>query len=296
MNRPENPSELVRKIRKTWKPREKKSHKGDFGRVFILAGSEGLTGAAHLTSATAVKTGAGLVTLGVPRKVYAVLARRSAEVMVRPFPSTPSGAFSSAALKPVLNFLKSQDVLALGPGISQSPETQRWARNVLIKNTLPAVLDADGLNAFRGQPGLLKKIKTPLILTPHPGEFARLFGRKVSSSQKDRETKAVWAAKTYGVYLVLKGSRTVVAGPKGELFINSTGNPGMAKGGSGDVLTGMIAALLGQKFSPWNAARFGVYIHGLSGDLAARKTGEVSLTSSDLIAWLPAAIRKIRGI
>lgn len=296
MNRPENSSELLRKIRKNWKPRKKNSHKGDFGRVFVLAGSEGLTGAAYLTAAAAVKTGAGLVTLGVPRKVYTVLARRNAEVMVRPFPSTSAGTFSFAALKPVLNFLKSQDVLALGPGISQNPETQKWAAGILMKNRRPAVLDADGLNALQNNPGLLKKINGPLILTPHPGEFARLFGKKVSADEKDRREKAVWAAKTYGVYVVLKGSRTVAAGPKGELFINTTGNPGMAKGGSGDILTGIIAALLGQKFSAWDAARFGTYIHGLSGDLAARKTGEASLTASDLIAWLPAAILKIRRI
>lgn len=296
MNRSENSSELLRKIRKSWKPRKKNSHKGDFGRVFILAGSEGLTGAAYLTAAAALKTGAGLVTLGVPRKVYTVLARRNAEVMVRPFPSTPAGTFSSAALKPALSFLKSQDILALGPGISQNPQTQKWVRRIILKNDLPAVLDADGLNAFQNNPDLLKKIKKTLILTPHPGEFARLFGKTVSLSEKDRETKAVWAAKTYGVYVVLKGSRTVVAGPKGEIYKNSTGNPGMAKGGSGDVLTGIIAALLGQKFSAWDAACFGVYIHGLSGDLAVRKTGEVSLCASDLIDRLPDAVLKIRGI
>ncbi len=283
-------------IRQKWKPRKRDSHKGSFGKVFILAGSEGYTGAAHLVAAAALKTGAGLITLGVPEKIYKILARREAEIMVRPFPSTSSGSFSSQSVKPVSNFLKTQNILALGPGISTHPETQKWARNILMKNDLPLVLDADGLNALKGDAGFLKKIKTPAILTPHPGEFARLFGKRVSNKDKDRKIKAAWAAKTYGVYVVLKGSRTVVAGPKGDIYINLTGNPGMAKGGSGDVLTGMIAALLGQKMTAWDACRFGVYIHGLSGDLAVRKTGEASLTAGDLINWLPAAIRKVRGI
>lgn len=283
-------------IRRKWKPRKKKSHKGDFGRVFILAGSEGMTGAAHLAAAAAAKSGAGLVTLGVPQKVYTVLARRQAEVMTRPFPSTPAGTFSLRAVKPVLKFLKSQDVLALGPGLSQHSGTQKFVQKILAKNRLPLVLDADGLNALKGKAGLLKKIKTPVIITPHPGEFARLFGKKVSNSVKDRKQKVLWAAKGFGVYAVLKGSQTVVAHPDGRGYVNQTGNPGLAKGGSGDVLTGIIAALLGQKFTAWDAARFGVYIHGLGADLAVRKTGEASLTATDLIESLPAALLKLRKI
>lgn len=283
-------------IRRKWKPRKKKSHKGDFGRVFILAGSEGYTGAAYLAASAALFTGAGLITLGVPQKVYAILARRLAEVMTLPFPSTPSGSFSLRALKPALNFLQNQSVLALGPGLSRNFETQKFAAALVLKNTRPLVLDADGLCAFNNRPELLRKIKAAAIITPHTGEFERLFGLKVSLSDSDRKQKALWAAKTFGIYVVLKGARTVVAAPDGKFFLNSTGNPGLAKGGSGDVLTGMIAALLGQKFSPWDACRFAVYLHGLSADLAVKKTGEASLTARDLIRFLPGAILKIRRI
>lgn len=287
---------IALEVRKKWKPRFKNSHKGHFGKIFILAGSEGFTGAAHLAAAGALKAGAGLITLGVPRKIYTVLARRQTEVMVRPFPDTSAGSFSLKSMKPVLNFLRSQEILALGPGISQNPETQKLVKLILKKNVLPLVLDADGLNALKNNPEFLKKLKTQVIITPHPGEFYHLFGKKVSDQGNDRKVKASWASKTSGVYVILKGSRTVVAAPDGKIYINMTGNPGMAKGGSGDVLTGIIAALLGQKFSPWDACRFGVYLHGLSGDLAASKIGEASMTASDLIDRLPDAIRKVRGI
>lgn len=279
-------------IKKKWPPRKSTSHKGDYGRVFLLAGSKGLTGAAYLASVACIKSGAGLVTLGVPESVYPILARRSAEVMVRPFPSTKQGSFAYRGLKEILQFAKSQDVLALGPGLSQNPETQKLVRKLLTLSSLKnIILDADGLNAFQGRAKDLPK-QSDLILTPHPGEFKRLFGFSAGSTGAERKKSARIAAKKSGVTLILKGHHTIVAqGPK--LYVNPTGNPGMASGGTGDVLTGILAALLGQKFSAWDAARFGVFIHGLAGDLAAKKVGQVSLTASDLLAFLPVAIKNL---
>ncbi len=287
---------IAQEIRKKWPPRKAASHKGDFGRIFILAGSRGLTGAAHLAEMGALRAGAGLVTVGVPEKVYPVIAKREAEVMVKPFSSTLEGTLGLHALKPIRNFLKNQDVLALGPGLSQNSETQRLIRKVIQESSLPLVIDADGLNALQGHTSMLRDCKYRSILTPHPGEFIRLFGGKLSSKDQDRKRRAKEAAKKFGIFLILKGYHTVIASPEGEVTVNPTGNPGMAKGGSGDILTGMIAALIGQRFSLWDAARFGVYLHGLAGDLACKKIGEASLTARDILQFLPLAIKKIRKI
>lgn len=286
---------IVQEIRRKWKPRKPTSHKGDFGRIFILAGSRGLSGAAHLAGMGAVRAGAGLVTVGVPEAIYSIVARRELEVMVRPFPATAQGSLAYRALKAILRFLDTQDVLALGPGLSQASETQRLIRKLVEKNTRPLVLDADGLNAFCHHVPNLHRCGSRAVFTPHPGEFARMFGQRPTHALADRKKKVLAAAKNYRATIVLKGYRTVVADPSGKVYVNLTGNPGMASGGSGDVLTGVIAALLGQGFSPYDAARFGVYLHGLAGDLAQKKTGEVSLAARDILACLPDAIRKTRG-
>ena len=283
---------IVHQIRKEWKPRPSRSHKGDFGKVFILAGSEGLTGAARLSAVGALRAGAGLVTLGVPRKVYSILARREAEVMVRPFASTRAGTLALRAFKPIFDFAKTQDVLAVGPGLSQHFETQELIRRLVSQTRHPLVLDADGLNAFKGHLEVLKYCRRRAILTPHPGEFVRLFGGRLSADDQGRKKRAREAAEKFGVFVVLKGNPTVVASPEGKIYLNRTGNPGMATGGTGDVLTGILAALLGQKFSFWNAARFGVYLHGLAGDMAKRKTGEVSLVAGDILNALADAIKR----
>ncbi|MDP3920315.1 MAG: NAD(P)H-hydrate dehydratase [Candidatus Omnitrophota bacterium] len=281
-----------RRFRVRLKKRSSKSHKGDYGRVFILAGSKGLAGAAHLAGMGALRSGAGLVTVGVPEKIYGVVARREAEVMVKPFASTANGSLSLKALPDIRRFLKTQDVCGLGPGLSQHPQTQKLIRDLVSKAEGPIVIDADGLNAFRGHEGALKKHRRPLILTPHPGEFQRLFGGKVSHDDAGRKKQAGGIAKQFGVVMILKGHRTVVAAPDGKIYRNTTGNPGMATGGTGDVLTGVVAALLGQGLKPFEAACAGVYIHGLAGDLAAKKVGQLSLTAGDIIQYLPAAIRK----
>lgn len=284
---------ILEEIRRKWKPRLRTSHKGDFGRVFILAGSKGLTGAAYLSAAAAVRSGAGLVTLGVPESVYPVLARRHAEVMVKPFPPTRSGSFSYKALRPALEFARNQDVLAMGPGLSQNKETQKFARSFLQWTDKPVVIDADGLNALRGHLNVLKKCRGRAILTPHPGEFIRLFGGKLTNDGPAREKRALEAAKNFGVTVILKGHQTVVASPSGKVFVNKTGNPGMAKGGTGDILTGMVAALLGQKISFWDAACFAVYAHGLAGDQAAKKQGQIGMLAGDILRELPGVWKKL---
>ena len=284
---------IEREIRRAWPPRAKRANKKDFGRIFILAGSRGLTGAAALASFGALRAGAGLVTLGAPDKIYPVLARRHPEVMVRPFPSTGAGSLSERGFSSILRFSRNQDVLALGPGIGRHPGTQRLVRRLVLFASLPLVVDADGVNALKGHTELLKRTKRIPILTPHPGEFVRVFGGKKPKSDAERKKRALETAKKFKIILVLKGHHTVVSDPTGKSDVNPTGNPGMATGGTGDVLTGIIAALLGQGMRPFDAARFGVYLQGLAGDLAAKKMGEVSLVAGDLIEFLPRAIKLV---
>ncbi len=284
---------LEKEIRRIWKPRPRRASKKDFGKIFILAGSRGFTGAAALTSFAALRSGAGLVTLGCPDKVYTVLARRHSEVMVRPYPSTSEGTLSEKGFPEILKFLKTQDVGAIGPGLGRHPGTQKLVRKLLLQSPVPMVVDADGLNAFQGRAEVLKRCRQEMILTPHPGEFVRVFGSKLPETDQDRKRRAAEVAKKYKKVVVLKGYRTVIASPDGRTAVNPTGNPGMAAGGTGDVLTGIIAALLGQGFNLFDAARFGVYLHGLAGDLAARKLGEVSLVAGDLVEFLPQAIQSI---
>ena len=284
---------LEQKIRRVWKPRPKDANKKDFGRIFILAGSKGLTGAAALTSFAALRAGAGLVTLGCPDKVYSVLARRYPEVMVRPFPSTSAGSLSEKGFKEISNFLKNQDILSIGPGLGRHTSTQKLVRRLAVQSPVQVVIDADGINAFQGKVSWFKKFQRPPILTPHPGEFTRVFGGKKPEGDRERKKRALETAKKFNVILVLKGYRTVVAAPKGQIFVNPTGNPGMAKGGTGDVLTGMIAGILGQGVKPYDAACSGVYLHGLAGDLAAKKIAQVSLVATDMIEFLSGAIRQV---
>lgn len=280
-------------IRKVWRPRPKRAHKTDFGRIFILAGSRGYTGAAILASFAALRTGAGLVTLGCPDRVYSIVARHHPEVMVRPFPSTSDGTLSEKGFREIFRCLENQDVIGIGPGLGRHPSTQRLVRKLLLRSRLPFVVDADGVHALQGETEILKRRQGETILTPHPGEFIRAFGGQKPSSDADRKKRAADAARRFGIILVLKGYRTVVARSNGKVFLNPTGNPGMATGGTGDVLTGIIAALLGQGLSAFQAAYFGVYLQGLAGDLAAKKAGEVSLVAGDLIEFLPQAIRAV---
>lgn len=284
---------LEQEIKQAWRPRPRRANKKDFGRVFILAGSKGLTGAATLASFAALRAGAGLVTLGCPDKVYPILARQHPEVMVRPYPSTPDGSLSDRGFTAISRFLKTQDVLAIGPGLGRHPSTSRLIQRLTKHSSAQLVIDADGINAFQGRTSIFKHCDAPPILTPHPGEFVRVFNGKKPINESERKKRALQVARTFKVILVLKGWHTVVAAPYGRAWINPTGNPGMATGGTGDVLTGIIAALIGQGIFPYDAARFGVYLHGLAGDLAARKKGEISLVAGDIIEFLSPAIQTV---
>lgn len=285
---------FAQEIRLKWFPRKKTSHKGDFGRVFILAGSRGMTGAASLAALAALRTGAGVVTLGVPEAVYPVVARRNIEVMTQPFASTPFGSFSLKGKQQILKELSNQDVFLMGPGLSKNSETQALVRWLTEQTSMPLVLDADGLNAFAGYEKRLSSLSNRSVLTPHPGEFKRIFGGKLDSSSGCRQRRASEAARKWKLTIVLKGSGTVVA-DSNQVYVNQTGNPGMATAGTGDVLAGIIAGLIAQGFSLWDASCFSVYLHGLAGDLAAKKLGEASLIAGDILEFLPQAIKKVRG-
>lgn len=292
---PSSPAQLKREIKKKWKPRKAQSHKGDYGRVFVIAGARGFTGAALLAAEGALRAGAGLITLGVPDSIYSIVARRTLEIMVRDYPSV-QGGLAYSAYRSLIKFTKTQSVVALGPGLGGSPQTQKLIRHFAMKMDKPLILDADGLNAFEGHKKMLKALRGRAILTPHPGEFKRLFGSKVSSRSSERIQQAQKAARQYGVWIILKGDQSVIALPSGKVFLNPSGNPGMASGGTGDVLTGILAGLLAQGFSFDEAARFGTFLHGLAGDRAKQIAGEASMTAGDLLSALPAVIKKTRGV
>ncbi|OGW77239.1 MAG: NAD(P)H-hydrate dehydratase [Omnitrophica bacterium RIFCSPHIGHO2_02_FULL_49_9] len=287
--------EIRKEIQKYLGRRPLRAHKGDFGRILILAGSRGMSGACFLASMAALRSGAGLVTVGVPKSLVPSLARRFTEAMMLPLPETEKGTVSERAHQTIQDFLKKQDVLAIGPGLSAHSSTRRLVRQTILQSKKRMVIDADGLNALAGVVKSLKKLKAPVILTPHAGEFVRLFGGKVPKSDRERCRIASRTARKFGVTIVLKGYRTVVASPNGKVYVNRTGNPGMATGGSGDVLTGVIAAMLGQKVEPYLAACSGVYIHGLAGDLMAKEKGQVSLVAGDLLSALPNAFKRVLG-
>lgn len=257
-------------------------HKGDFGKLFILAGSEGYTGAPNLAARAALRTGAGLVFLGVPREIYSILAVKCDEAMPFPLPNEYSKILEKA---------QSCDIALIGPGLGQEPRTQRLVRSLLADLDIPVVLDADGINALCGHIDILDKRSAPTVLTPHAGEFARLTG--TSLPVRDRLTAARSFAKEHHCTLVLKGHGTVTAAPSGRCWICGTGNPGMAKGGSGDVLSGMIAALWGQKHlknfcaDPSELAAWAVWFHGKAGDVCAQKLGEYAMLPSDLLNAIP---------
>jgi NAD(P)H-hydrate epimerase len=276
--------ELVR----AWMPKRlPESHKGTFGRVAVIGGAEGMTGAAALAGMAALRAGAGLVTLGVPRSLHGLMEIKLTEVMTRPLPETDRKSISRDAMDEVRELVAWADVVAIGPGISTEPATQELIRDLVAGLTKPAVIDADGLNALAGHTGLLEKCRAPLVLTPHPGEMARLWGIKTAEVQDNRIEVATEAAKKWGATVVLKGARTLITASDGTLYINPTGNPGMATGGSGDVLTGIIAGFLAQGLSLVQAGAAGAYFHGLAADSAAACKGEPGLVAGDILDALP---------
>jgi NAD(P)H-hydrate epimerase len=276
--------------------RKTDSHKGDFGHVFVLAGSAQFSGAAVLCSEAALRAGAGLVTLGIPVSLNnAIIKIKPKEVMTLPLPETKEKTLSLAAFKKITDFVKKIDVLIIGPGLSQNKSTQGLIRKVIAKVNKPSVIDADGLNALVGHLSLLRGSRYAVrstILTPHPGEMSRLLGISVSKIKNNRKEIAKKFACDYNVAVVLKGNKTVVADYNGNFYINKTGNPGMATAGSGDVLTGIIAAFLGQGLNGFQASKYATFLHGLAGDLAAKEKTQMGMIASDIIAKIPEAIKK----
>jgi ADP-dependent NAD(P)H-hydrate dehydratase / NAD(P)H-hydrate epimerase len=272
------------------------SHKGSYGHLLIVAGSLGKTGAGVLASLAALRSGAGLVSLALPHSLNAAMEAKLTEVMTIALPEAEEGVLGAEATKRVMEGLEGKSALILGPGIGTHAETVRCVHEVLHQARIPIVLDADGLNALAMDPQSPGEIHAPLILTPHPGELARLRHTATAKIQADRLTAARETAQAYHAVVVLKGAHTIIAEPEGTLYINLTGNPGMATAGSGDVLSGVVGALLGQGYAASMAARIGVYIHGLAGDLAAAAWGERSLIAGDLVDRLPDAFQQIERL
>ncbi len=268
------------------------SHKGDFGRVLIVAGSLGKTGAAHLAALGALRSGAGLVTIAAPRSAVPIIASMGPEYMTEPLEETAAGTVDFSALDRVLE-LKA-DVIALGPGLGQDPSTAAFVQGLVERAGVPLVVDADGLNAFAGEADrLLGRDGVDVIITPHPGELARLLNVSVEAVQHDRLNYARDFAASHRAHVVLKGHRTIIAGPENRAFINLTGNAGMATGGTGDLLTGMIAAWFAQLLDAEAACKLAVYLHGTAGDLAEADEGEVALVASDVANHLGDAVLEL---
>jgi hydroxyethylthiazole kinase-like uncharacterized protein yjeF len=284
----------MEQVREHVEPRGTDSHKGDFGRVTIVAGSRGKTGAAHLAAMGALKSGAGLVTVATPESCLPVVASMAPEFMTAALPEGDSGMTSAAAVERILEL--QQDVIACGPGLGRGPGVGEFVRGLLDRATAPLVLDADALTVLADEPGrLVGSEEHDVIITPHPGEMARLIGASVEDVQGNRIDVASEFATTHRVYVVLKGHRTVIATPEGRVFINPTGNPGMATGGTGDVLTGMIAAWLAQLLDAEAACRLAVFLHGAAGDLAEASEGQVAMTATDLLDNLGDALGRLTG-
>lgn len=287
---------IADEIRRHLPVRDPDSHKGTFGRVLVVAGSQGMAGAAALASLAALRSGAGLVTLAVPKSLQGIMHSRLTEVITRGLPETESGSVSLQAQALIDGILRGAEALAMGPGLSMHSETAQLVRNIVMTSSVPAVIDADALNAIAQDPGTLKTSKAPIVLTPHPGEMSRLTGLSVQEIKRDRLAVAVKAASQWGKVVVLKGARTVIAAPSGEVFINPTGNPGMATAGSGDVLTGLIAGLLAQGVGAFEAAVLGTYVHGLAGDIAAARRGEMGMIAGDILESVPEALVRLAGL
>jgi NAD(P)H-hydrate epimerase len=273
----------------TLPPRAADSHKGTFGRVLVVAGSKGMSGAAVLCGTAALRSGAGLVTVASPPDVVNLVAAACPCYMTAAIPQTSAGKYETRAAEELIRLAEDVDALAIGPGLGARPDVAELLRSVLSAlPTVPLVLDADALNVFL--PGMLANRTVPAVLTPHPGEFARLKAQTIAEVQADREGKAARYAKRHKVIVALKGHGTVVTDGD-KVYVNDTGNPGMATGGSGDVLTGVVAALLAQGLSPFDATALAVWAHGKAGDLAAETRGPVGLMATDLIEEMPLAFR-----
>ena len=273
-------------VRRLLPVRPRESHKGDFGRVLLLCGSTGFTGAARLAARAAMRTGSGLVFLGVPEAVYPIVAAGLEEPVVFPLPCDEAGRLSEAAVQPILERLPQMDAVLFGPGLGRSEAILTLLRQILLESRVPIVLDADGINCLQGHMDVLRERTCPVILTPHDGEFARIY----DGAPLGRYGETVALARESGCIVLRKGHRTLISDGT-VTWRNRTGNPGMAKGGSGDVLSGILVSLLGQKVPPLEAAALAAWIHGAAGDRCAVRLGEWGMLPSDLIEEIPMILK-----
>lgn len=277
--------------------RGRNTHKGTFGHVLVLGGSQGKSGAAWMAARAALRAGAGLVTIAAPASALAGGVRNTPEIMTEVLPEREGVVrFASSESPGVLRLLDGKDAVVFGPGLTTAPAARALAEWLIASCPIPLVIDADGLNCLAGQIGWLRRKRAPLILTPHPGEMARLVSSSTEEVQADRVGAARRLAEDYGVAVVLKGARTVIAGPDGAVSINPTGNPGMASGGMGDVLAGLIGALLAQGLDVREAGEVGAYWHGHAADRVAGRRGEVGLLATDVIEELPPSLQELREV
>lgn len=269
------------------------SNKGTLGSLLCICGSYGMAGAAIMAGKAALRCGIGLLKIAVPKSIYPVCATNILESVYYPLEETSNGVISSKNTDFLLEMCEKSSAVVIGCGLSVCDDTKNLVQSVITNCEKPLVIDADALNCICNKPEILKNLKAPAIITPHPGEMARLLHSTPKTVNSNRENTAIDFAKKFGVVTVLKGAGTIIASPDGEVYINHTGNSGMATGGSGDVLSGIIGSLLAQGASPINAAAAGVFLHGTIGDLAAEKLGKISMLPTDMIAMIPTAYLKL---
>lgn len=267
--------------------RKPASHKGTYGHLLVIGGSTGKGGAAAMASLSALRIGTGLVSLAVPESLNASIETNLLEVMSIPLPETDQGSIDISGKDIIIKSLKNKSAVLIGPGISTYSKTVEFLLAVISEIKVPLIIDADGLNCLSGHLDILKKSKESVIITPHPGEMSRLTGKPVNEVQADRIGIAQGFASDYNVYVILKGAGTIIANPKGDTFINTTGNPGMATAGTGDVLAGIVAGLVAQKIPASEASKAAVFIHGLAGDIVSQKKDQISLIATDIINEIP---------
>ena len=281
------------RIRAALPIRAANTHKGQTGHLLVIAGSTGKTGAAAMTAVSAMRAGAGLVTLGIAESLNPIVETQVLEVMTTPLPECEYGILADIAIEDIKTLADGKNCLAIGPGIGQAAETRSLVEKIISQIDAPMVIDADGLNNIANRTQLLKKRKAPTVLTPHPGEMARLIETSPATVQQNRIACARDFAVNFGVHLVLKGAATVIAHPDGSAYINPTGNPGMASGGMGDVLTGVLAGLITQGFAPKAAAHAAVYLHGAAADTLATTVGPIGYLAGEVMNTIPGEIKKL---
>ena len=269
------------------------SNKGTLGSLLCICGSYGMAGAAIMAGKAALRCGIGLLKIAVPKSIYPVCATNILESVYYPLEETSNGVISSKSTDFLLEKCEKSSAVVIGCGLSVCDDTKNLVQSVITNCEKPLVIDADALNCICNKPEILKNLKAPAIITPHPGEMARLLHSTPKTVNSHRENTAIDFAKKFGVVTVLKGAGTIIASPDGEVYINHTGNSGMATGGSGDILSGIIGSLLAQGASPINAAAAGVFLHGTIGDLAAEKLGKISMLPTDMIDMIPTAYLKL---